>query len=243
MSNHDGKLPTLEEIENVWNLPEAPDPLQDDATHSSQEIREYKKAEQVYKRAVDVLVWWIDSFMEKAAGLEFWGPTVRPFRLMTDKILVDGDPSGKEKVLVTVTSEAFAHLMFKNHRDKWVADYELKKNNRKAKIPKYVKEDVSTHKHQNRWSSSRTGQVQCGGWAKEAFDYFEKKKKDVQKFRREEEGRNYSTFLEAQQMIRVANDIKLDETEANGGKKRKRAQVEDAEKPVEVVDLVEILDE
>ena len=94
---------------------------------------------------------------------------------MTDKAEVPGDTSGKKKVLVTITSEAFGLVIFANCRDKWIADFQFKASNKKAKIPKYNKEDPATHKYQNKWSSSRTGQVQGGGWDNEALQYCWKK--------------------------------------------------------------------
>ena len=53
---------------------------------------------------------------------------------------VPGDPSGKKKVLVTITSEAFALVIFANCRDKWVADFKLKAGNKRAKIPKFAQQ-------------------------------------------------------------------------------------------------------
>ena len=62
---------------------------------------------------------------------------------LTDKKEVPGDPSGKQRVLVAVTSEAFGALVCANCCDKWLADFKLRKTNKKAKIPKCDKDDKS----------------------------------------------------------------------------------------------------
>ena len=155
-----GDLPSTEEIEDIWNLPEV-----------NEASSEEEKAE--YEKKVSLLTWYLDVFMPKAVGLEFWGELIRPYRLMTDTEVVEGDPSGKKKVLVTVTSEAFGLLVYHNCRDKWVADYKYKKEHgKKAQVPKYNKDDVSTHKHVNKWSNSNSGSVVGGGWHPAALKKF-----------------------------------------------------------------------
>ena len=37
------------------------------------------------EKELELLTWYLDSFLPNAVGLEFWGPNVRPFKLMTDK--------------------------------------------------------------------------------------------------------------------------------------------------------------
>lgn len=242
-------LPTLEEIENVWNIPQPPEPLQEGATITEEDQAARDDAHKKHKRAVKVLVWWVDRFLQYAVGLDFWGPNIRPFHLMTDKMVVEGDPSGKEKVLVTTTSEAFAHLTYVNCRDKWIVEFKWRKANpvkkgKSLKMPKYKEDDPSTHGFQNRWSNSRTGQERGGGWQAEAYQYFENKKKEVIAFRKAEGARGNTLYKFVQNEIKKENDIKLSEegdTGSSGSKKRKRGD-ESAENPPEVVDIT-FLDE
>jgi hypothetical protein len=162
---------------------------------------------------------------------------------MTDKIVVEGDPAGEEKVLVTITSEAFAYVLYKNGRDKWMADYAYLKNNPRAKMtPKYKKDDPSTFKHANKWSNSNTGSMVGAGWHTDALEYFVKKMKDVQEFRNEQELHDYGLYKFAKELIREENMIKDDETgeePEGGGKKRKR---DEGDRSADVVDIM-FLDE
>lgn len=215
----------MKEIENVWKLPEAP------SQDSPQEVKDK------YSHAVTVLTWYLDKFLPMAAGQEYWGPHIRPFHLMTDKVDVEGDVSGKKKVLVTVTSEAFGILVYANCRDKWIADFTLKDGDRKAKIPKYDKDNKETHKHQNKWSSSRTGQIQGGGWSKEALKYFNTLIEKIKNFRIEEEEGGNLGFEYGKQLIRVANSVETgNESDSSSGKKRKRS----GGKPEDEIETVDI---
>jgi hypothetical protein len=238
LQKNNGNLPTVEEIENVWDIPEEPeiDEDEDDPEEALKELQntpEYRK----YVLAIKVLLWWVDAFLPMAVGLEYWGPNNHPFHLMTDKTLVDGDNSGKEKCQVTVTSEAFAHLLFANSHDKWMADFAYFKNNPKAKkVPIYKKDDPSTFPHQNKWSNSNTGQVQGGGWRNEGLEYFNQKMDEVKQFRALEEKAGNVRYLLAQKLICEENQVNLEEDTAHQvGKKRKR---DGADKSREVVDLI-----
>ena len=115
---------------------------------------------------------------------------------MTDKTNVDG----KQKVLVTVTSEAFGLLMFANCRDKWLNVFQYKKTAKRkgTKVPQYKKDDPTTHKYKGKWSSSCTGSAVGGGWSSEALVYFEAAKKNISEWRKEEEARGNTTYLLAQ---------------------------------------------
>jgi hypothetical protein len=180
------------EIENVWNLREPPKTSEGDKPESEEakQARCNSPEQKKYDRGVEILVWWMDSFMPMAAGLECWGPNICPFHKMTDKQFIEGDVSGKEKVLVTTTSEAFAYLLSANCRDKWMADYaslQKHKKNKKATVPHYKKTDPETFKHQNKWSNANTGNVPGGGWHLQAFNYFNTQMKKGQAFREKEE--------------------------------------------------------
>ena len=195
---------------------------------------------QIFDAHMELLTWYLDSFLPMAVGLEFWGPNIRIFRLLNDKIIVDGDPSGKERVQVTVTSEAFGHLVYANCRDKWIHEFNYKKGKRKgAKVPKFDKDDKSTHVYQNKWSSSRTGQLVGGGWAPEALNYFNLAIERLKKVREEEEKGGNERFEIGRTLVRAINDTKLehDSSGSEGSKKRKKAG-KDTVNEVEVVDLL-----
>lgn len=192
---------------------------------------------------MELLTWYLDSYLPFAVGLEFWGPNIRPFHLLSDKIMVDGDPSGKEKVLVTVTSEAFGQLVYANCRDKWMHEFNYKKGKRKgAKVPKFDKQDKSTHVYQNRWSSSRTGQLVGGGWAPEALNYFNLAIERLQKVREEEKKTGNQRFEIGQTLVQAINNTKLERDSSSEGSKKRKKAGKDTVNEVEVVDLL-FLDE
>lgn len=232
-------MPTVAQIENVWEIPPPVDAPEDES-EQAKKIRENSPQQKKHLAALEVLVWWLDSFLPHAVGLEYWGTEIRCFQFMTDKTVFMNDPSGKEKAYVTVTSEAFAHVLYANCRDKWQAthDYiklEGSKNKGKGKkkinVPTYDKKNESTWVFQNKWSNSRTGQVVGGGWSSEAIDYFEDMKKKVLAFRKEEaEVKDFASYKLAQTLLCIANDIKLDDEEPANKKKRKPEQ--EAEEPV-----------
>lgn len=192
---------------------------------------------------MELLTWYLDSYLPFAVGLEFWGPNIRPFHLLSDKIMVDGDPSGKEKVLVTVTSEAFGQLVYANCRDKWMHEFNYKKGKRKgAKVPKFDKQDKSTHVYQNRWSSSRTGQLVGGGWAPEALNYFNLAIERLQKVREEEKKTGNQRFEIGRTLVQAINNTKLERDSSSEGSKKRKKAGKDTVNEVEVVDLL-FLDE
>ena len=231
-------LPTLEEIEKVWELNPPGEAPSDSAT--PEEKAKHVEDAAKHEKELELLTWYLDSFLPNAVGLEFWGPNVRPFRLMTDKFDVPGDPSGKKKVLVTITSEAFALVIFANCRDKWVADFKLKAGNKRAKIPKFNKDDPETHKYQNKWSSSRTGQVQGGGWDYEALQYLNKSIAAIQTWRKAEAERGNDTYKLGQDLIRKAQELTMVGQEPKTKKRKQSAEKAEAE--VVAIDLT-ILDE
>ena len=142
---------------------------------------------------------------------------------MTDTEEVEGDPSGKKKVLVTVTSEAFALVLWANSRDKWLADFKLRVNNKRAKIPKYNKEDPVTWKHQNKWSNSRSGQIQGGGWSRDALVFFNQTITSINEWRAEQQQTGYEAHKYGRELIKVAEGIVLEESDSKGSKKRKNS--------------------
>lgn len=153
---------------------------------------------------------------------------------MTDLEEVEGDPSGKKKVLVTVTSEAFALLLWANSRDKWLADFKLKAGNKKAKIPKYNKDDQDTWKHQNKWSNSRTGQIQGGGWAKEALVFFNTTIQNISKWRKDQQKDGYQAYKYGRELIKAAEGVVLEASASKGSKKRKKSPSDTPETATEI---------
>lgn len=215
-------MPTIAEIESVWDVPLL---LSDTAS-------EQEKA--YFTKKVRILTWWVDDFLEKVVGLEYWGPDKRPFHLMTDKVTLENiDYLGQNKVLVSITSEAFAYVVYKNCRDKWIADFGYiksagtTKSGKKPTVPKFNKDDPDTHKHQNLWSNSRTGAVAGGGWHEDAMIYLNEMIEKVQKFREVQATDGNELYLMAQNLIKAANEINLTDGQTSDDGKRKAAPKKD----------------
>lgn len=211
-------LPTMDEIMDIWNVGEAPD--EDDEEDDEAAKLAKKTARTHYRRKIDLLLWYLDRYLPNLCGLEFWGPQIRPYHLMTDLVNLQGDTSGKKKVLVTVTSEAFALLMYENCREKWINTFQLKKQNKKAKIPAYKRDDEATHKYANLWSNSSTGSVKGGGWSIDALKKLITNIKHVQAFRSLDNAEEFMNF--GKSLIVAANQV-------SDSQKRAREQASDAE--------------
>jgi hypothetical protein len=135
----------VDELLNVWDVADEQTPAD----------REDATAGAAYSHKINVLTWYIDHYLPNVAGIEYFRLHIRPFKFMTD---LGAIVEGKNKVFVTITSEAFGLLVFENCRNKWLADLEYKKiHGARANVPKYVKDDPSTHKYVNKWSSSNAG--------------------------------------------------------------------------------------
>ena len=98
MTKH-GTLPKRKEIWDVLQMSEA----------------SLNEAENATKK--ELFLWYYDQWLAAILPREFWKEDIRYYNLLTDTI----DIAGKQKVLVTVSSEAFGLLMWENCREKWMA--------------------------------------------------------------------------------------------------------------------------
>ena len=94
--------------------------------------------------ARNILLWYQDRYLPVIHGLEYWGPKYRHYRLPTDKEPMSQDK--KERILCTVSSEAFGLMVYENCREKWQNIMKLKKKNR-GKLS--LKICVTYQKHDN----------------------------------------------------------------------------------------------
>jgi hypothetical protein len=190
-----GFLPTLEEMMNPWTIPDF-----------GENTTEEEAAKLARKEAI--LLFYVDSFLPAAVGLEHWGPERRPNHLLTDEVEVHMDPSRKKKVMVTVTSEAFGLVVYENCRECWIATWNYKSRfGKAAKIPKYDKDIPETHCYKNKFTNGNTGQVLCGGWSKEGLDKLGIYQKHIQRFRKSPEAKVRMEY--AQHLINVRASMEL----------------------------------
>jgi hypothetical protein len=157
-------LPTLKEIQEVLNM-------------SIDALNQPK-----HKLEKELFLWYYDDWLPAILPREFWREDIRHYKLLTDTVEI----AGKQKVLVTVASEAFGLLMWENCHDKWVNYFKLKDDfGEKAPVP--TGKQPGADKHQAKWSDSTSGQVKYGGWKDEAYDFFENLKKELEEWRENEE--------------------------------------------------------
>ena len=194
---------------DVWNVPEAPPDT------ASKEIKDY------YHRKVLILTWYGDVFIPMTCGVDWFGPNIRPYQLMTDTVSINGE----DKVLVTVTSEAYGLLQFENSREVWINNFKYKKQfGQKKTPPQYNSKKKETHIYKSKWSNANTGQ--CSAWDRNAYAVFEQRKKDIKAFRAQdtENGKPKMKYLQA--LIKIANNLGMDET-GEDERPNKRARIGD----------------
>ena len=147
--------------------------FEDQAAHKAAKEEcnvELTKCEEAHK----IFTWHVCDWLPMAVGIDFWGPSIKSKHLMVDKFKVPMDNSGKSKVYVTVTSEAFSQLMFKNCREKWLAIWNWRKTHgAKKKVPAYSKDDPSTHVYEGLWSNTKgsEGRVEGTTWHQDGLEY------------------------------------------------------------------------
>lgn len=131
-----------------------------------------------------IFIWYYDVYLVACLPKEFWKEDIRYYQLLTDEINI----FGKMKGLVTVSSEAFALLMWENCRDKWINYFKYKEaNGEKAAIPKG--KEPGAQDHLAKWSDGKEGQVLYGGWKEEAYVKFEELKKTLKAWRAADTGK------------------------------------------------------
>ena len=227
MDKTHGKLPTVEDIETIWELPEKPTepvPGNNEADFEAA-MANYKVDFEFFNKKMKLLTWCATDYLSMAVGVETWGLTQKCTKLLTDKVKLEDDNSGKEKVLVTVTSEAFGQVMFKNCRKKWLAVWKYKKaHGAKAKVPKYDKDDITTHDYEGLWSNPRSGQVEGGGWNMDGLQCLMDRMQAISAVRAADQENGYAKMIIARTLIQGAVKWKPE----NGGK-RSATQANNAE--------------
>ena len=207
-----GTLPTLEEFLTVWDVAYE-QPPGDGAS------AEEKKA---YADSMERFEWYVDKYLPRTCGNEFFGPTVRPCKMVSDKILIEGT----EYICVNVLTEAFGQVQYENSREKWLATFEWKKQHKfsnNKKVPQYNKNDASTNKFKAKWSDSKEGQGTK--WdAPLANQTLMMRKDTISKWRKNDKETGYIAQKMAMQICRKAQD--WDNKQAKVAKKGKRAREE-----------------
>lgn len=202
--NELGELPTIDQLTEV--LGQTVDHLQDDANLGDRAL----------------FLWYYDQYLPAVAGKDYWGTKIRWYNLPTDLMKVGGE----QKVILTVTSEAFGLLIYENCREKWMKIFDAKKKDSDFEIPR--SKDEGAEEYYAKWSDANAGNVKFGGWAEEAFDRFDALKKWITKLRAEEVKLKYEGFKYALQLMKNAHNITEDAPAAKKPRRRRKKSDEEA---------------
>lgn len=190
-----GRIPTIEEIDTVYDLPE-------------------DKESDEYKEKVKILTWYCDVYLEAAAGKEFYGSGKRFYERATASTwLVDDFGSKKRKVkVVPVQSEALGRVMYHNCHEKWLHICPMKaKHGKDWPIPKKTKENKDDPQikkyHTTLYSNPDAGQVKGGGWSDEGYEKYDECVADIKKIRDQDRKNKHVLYKMCLDLIREKHGI------------------------------------
>ena len=218
-------MPSVEDLLGAWQCGDEVDepevPPKGAKKEEKKKYEEDKKAYDLYCYRKELKAWYVDCYLAAAAGVEFWGPTVRPYKLPTDTY---EDNNGDQKVFVTKASEAFGLLQFENSRKRWLAVFVWKKANPgKGKKPPVwsKKKNLETLICKCKWSDCSHGRG--SGWDPQAYKVFKQRKDMIAEFRKEEIEAGNTLYEEGRDLIREKYQIPDGETEP--AKKKRKVEV------------------
>ena len=186
-----------------------------------------------HQRKIAVLTWHLDVWVPMVCLPLWFGPTIRPYKLMTDMTNVEG----RQKVFVTVTSEAYGLIQFENSRNKWIEIFKWKKINGKRKAaPQYSKARANeTKQFRAKWSEHKNGQ--CSGWDPVAYTTFDQRKDHIQAFRTKDAQDDYKRMKFGRDLLKKHHEVGESEEPAN--KRRKTNDDQDADTPTPVIKIID----
>lgn len=203
---------------NVWTQCSLKDLEKDE----NQKIREF-------------IIWYWDRWLPIAAGRAYWDEKHRYYKMPTNVLEV----AGERKVHVTITSEAFALLVYHNNREKWIAFWNHKKTHgKKAPIPT---KGAEAQAHQAKFTNSKCGQVKFGGWSEQAYTFFEEYKGKLQAERAGDKEAGYTQFRAALELVRAEKGIEAASPTSKKRRRRKSTGDEGEKTPKKVT--INLLDE
>ena len=168
--------------------------------------------EHAYKKAL--VTWYYDRWLPVVAGITYWDAKTRHYKIPTARV----DINGKKQPLITVATEGFGVLMMDNCYDKWLAEYEWKKDNPKRKIP--TKGD-DYEQFKGKYSDSKCGQITFGGWDPAGFEAFVGYQQTIKATRKADARNGKAQQKYAMELVRRLHGI--EEAQPQTSKRRKGA--------------------
>ena len=215
---HDKTLPTVEEFNAVWDVAWEDPPGEE----ASADIKED------YDRRVDLLTWYVESWLPKCVDVEWYGPLIRPRERLTSKVKV----LGKMRTRVTVTREAYGFIQFENSRTCWIAKFkwddeqsEKKKQTKKNKVkaPNYSRRNhEATKDFKCKWSDFAQGSQ--SKWDPIVYSEFELRQKKATEWRAKDAQMNCKGQDFAIQLSRKRQGITEEDLQPKPSKKRSRGK-------------------
>ena len=195
-AKHDGIIPSVDEIVKVFDIPP-----KDDCN---------------YERKKELLLWYVDDLIPYCVGNDQWGKNTRRYNMMVSPVLING----KAKPIVTAKGEAMCWTIYSNCYKKWVHICREIRADPTWKIPKFKRNNESTHQYYDtRWSDNCSGKVTRGGWKPEAFTVFNAYTKDISAFRLEDHRAGWKKYRFAKNLLRKEHNVTA--TKYTGKRKRK----------------------
>ena len=168
-------------------------------------------------------MWYNNSYLPNAVGVAYWGPTIRPYNLPTDKFLI-----GKEmKMYVTPAGEAFGLIQYENSRDRWLAILKWRREHPGEKWS-YSKNKEETHQFKSKWSDYSHGQG--SGWEPAVIDVYNARQAAIRAFREADLENGNAKMEFGKTLIRLHLGV-TGEVYEPANKKLKQVEVGDEEPP------------
>ena len=104
----------------------------------------------------EAFLWFIGEFVACVSGTKVWGRKKYYYRV--SEAVID---KGSQELVVTVSDEAFAILLYENYIDKWIARYHMERRGEKP-----------GGKAKGKYTSSVTDHCLYGGWSAEGVTRF-----------------------------------------------------------------------
>ncbi len=104
----------------------------------------------------EAFLWFIGEFVACVSGTKVWGRKKYYYRV--SEAVID---KGSQELVVTVSDEAFAILLYENYIDKWIARYHMERRGEKP-----------GGKSKGKYTSSVTDHCLYGGWSAEGVTRF-----------------------------------------------------------------------
>ena len=133
-------------------------PLEDIIKVATRDIPLKEDNKEEHDRLMEVFVWYWEDYLPGFAGNTYWCKEIRRFQSITLA-------NFKNRLCVTISTEAMAVLMYENCLNKWVALFNWTEGGtvKNKKIPKKKRDPLSAQ-FRGVYSDGHSGQAKYGGW-------------------------------------------------------------------------------